>query len=325
MSEIETILVTGGAGYIGSHTNKQLHKKAYNTVVVDNLVYGHRQFVKWGDFVLGDLSDLHQLRLLFQKYPIFAVMHFAGYTYVGESYENPEKYYINNYLNTLNLLRVMREFGVPRIIFSSTCATYGEPETIPLEENHPQEPINPYGMCKLFIEKTLADYHRAYGLEYVSLRYFNAAGADPDGEIGEKHEPETHLIPIVLDVALDKRPHLNIFGTDYDTPDGTCIRDYIHVNDLAEAHILALEYLLNGGTSDSFNLGSGAGYSVKEVVDAVQKTTGKTIKTMTVARRKGDPARLISSSQKAKEILKWQVKYKLEDIIETAWNWHKKL
>lgn len=318
MSDADTILITGGAGYIGSHTNKQLCKKGYKTVTIDNLVYGHRSFVKWGDFVLGDLADLQQLRLIFQKYSISSVIHFAGYAYVGESYENPEKYYINNFANTLNLLRVMREFGVQKIIFSSTCATYGEPIQLPLMESHPQNPINPYGTCKLFIEKALSDYSRAYGLQYVNLRYFNAAGADPECEIGEKHNPETHLIPIALDVALGHRPHLNIFGMDYSTKDGTCIRDYIHVNDLANAHILALEYLFQGGMSDSFNLGSESGYSVQEVVDTIKKITQKDIKSVSVGRRKGDPASLVSSSSKAKQILKWEIQYKLEEIIRTA-------
>ncbi len=324
MQETETILITGGAGYIGSHTNKQLHKKGYKTVIFDNLVYGHRIFAKWGDFVLGDMADIQQLRLVFQKYSISSVIHFAGYTYIGESYENPEKYYINNMANTLNLLRVMREFDVSKIIFSSTCATYGEPVHLPLLESHPQNPINPYGTSQLFIEKALSDYNRAYGLQYVSLRYFNAAGADPEGEIGEKHNPETHLIPIALDVALGYRPHLNIFGVDYNTKDGTCIRDYIHVNDLANAHILALEYLFHGGMSDSFNLGSESGYSVLEVVETIQKITKKGIKTMNAGRRKGDPASLVSSSLKAKEILKWDIQYKLEEIIGTAWEWHQK-
>lgn len=320
------ILIVGGAGYIGSHVNKLLNQQGYKTVVFDNLIYGHKEAVKWGEFVLGDLSNIEQIRLVFQKYQIDAVMHFAAFAYVGESVEEPQKYYINNVANTLNLLQVMKEFNCNYFIFSSTCATYGEPQYIPIDEKHPQKPINPYGQSKLMVEKILNDYSNAYGLKYVSLRYFNAAGADIDAEIGENHNPETHLIPLVLDAALGKREDIKVFGTDYDTPDGSAIRDYIHVTDLADAHILALEYLQKDGKSDVFNLGNGDGYSVLEVIDMVKKVTKKDFKVTLTDRRAGDPAKLIGDATKAKEILGWKPKYfELETIIDTAWKWHKKL
>lgn len=320
------ILIVGGAGYIGSHLNKEISKQGHNTVVFDNLSYGHEKFVKWGSFELGDLGNINDIRSIFWKYPIDAVMHFAAFTYVGESVEDPQKYYLNNVKNTLNLLQVMLEENVKQFVFSSTCATYGNPVEIPITENHPQNPINPYGRGKLIVEQILKDYSRAYGLKYASLRYFNAAGADPDGEVGELHDPETHLIPLILDVAAGKRDAIKIFGTDYNTPDGTCIRDYIHVTDLADAHILALKYLQDGGESDVFNLGNGNGFSVKEVIDAAQKITGKNIRAVEDERRPGDPPILVGSSDKAKEVLKWKPKYDdLYKIIETAWNWHKKL
>ena len=260
------ILVTGGAGYIASHVNKFLNKKGYETIVLDNLIYKHKEFVKWGEFILGDLSNIEQLRLVFKKYPIKAVMHFAAFAYVGESVKDPQKYYLNNVKNTLNLLQVMLENNVEYIVFSSTCATYGIPKEIPIPETHFQNPINPYGQSKLIIEKILKDYSDAYGLKYVSLRYFNAAGADIETEIGEWHEPETHLIPIVLDIAIGKSKEVKVFGADYPTPDGTCIRDFIHVTDLAQAHILALDYLFKENKSDIFNLGNERGYSVMEVI-----------------------------------------------------------
>jgi UDP-glucose 4-epimerase len=320
------ILVTGGAGYIGSHINKKLNKEGYGTIVVDNLSYGHQNFVKWGEFVQVDLSDLEGLRQVFSNYPISAVMHFAAYTYVGESVEDPQKYYLNNLRNTINLLQVMLEFKVLKIVFSSTCATYGDPIEIPIPENHPQKPISPYGKGKLMVELILEDYSRSYGLDYTSLRYFNAAGADPDCEIGELHHPETHLIPLVLDVASGRREDVKIFGTDYPTPDGTCIRDYIHVEDLAHAHILALKYLEEGGVSDVFNLGNGNGFSVREVIETAEKVTGEEIKAIETIRRPGDPPVLVGSSQKARTILKWKPEFEgLDEIIKTAWNWHKKI
>ena len=322
----EYILILGGAGYIGSHVNKELTKKGYGTLVFDNLVNGHKEFIKWGDFIQGDLENIEELRLVFKKYSIKAVMHFAGFAYVGESVVDPQKYYLNNLKNTINLLQVMLEYNVKYIIFSSSCATYGNPLKIPIEENHPQNPINPYGQTKLMIEKILKDYSIAYGLKYVSLRYFNAAGADIDCEIGEWHEPETHLIPIALDAAIGKREGVKIFGTDYDTKDGTCIRDYIHVTDLADAHILALEYLMDGGESEIFNLGNGNGFSVKEVIEKAMKITGNNIKIFPEKRRVGDPVVLIGSSKKARETLLWTPKYdNIEFIIETAWGWHKRL
>jgi UDP-glucose 4-epimerase len=320
------ILIVGGAGYIGSHLNKEISKKGIKTVIFDNLSYGHRDFVKWGTFEQGDLGNIEDIRSVFRKYPIEAVMHFAAFTYVGESVEDPQKYYLNNVKNTLNLLQVMLEENVKYFVFSSTCATYGNPVEIPITENHPQNPINPYGKGKLIVETVLKDYSDAYGLKYASLRYFNAAGADPDGDVGELHDPETHLIPLILDVAAGKREDIKIFGTDYDTPDGTCIRDYIHVTDLAEAHILALEYLQNGGKSDFFNLGNGNGFSVKEVIETARKVTGKNIKAAEADRRPGDPPILVGSSDKAKRTLNWNPKYdELSKIIETAWNWHKNI
>lgn len=320
------ILITGGAGYIGSHVNKELCKKGYKTLIFDSLVYGHKELVKWGEFILGDLENIEHLRLLFKKYSIKAVMDFAAFAYVGESVKNPQKYYINNVKNTLNLLEVMLENKVKYFIFSSSCATYGLPIKIPIPENHPQNPINPYGQSKLMIERILKDYDNAYGLKYISLRYFNAAGADPDCEIGEWHNPETHLIPLVFDVAIGKRKEIKIFGTNYNTPDKTCIRDYIHVTDLAKAHILALEYLLNKEKSEIFNIGNGNGFSVKEVIKASKEITKKHIIVVEGERRPGDPPILIGSVEKAKKILNWQPNYcDLYTIIETAWNWHKVL
>ncbi|MEN2998160.1 MAG: UDP-glucose 4-epimerase GalE [Brevinematia bacterium] len=320
------VLVVGGAGYIGSHVNKLLSKKGYKTVVFDNLVYGHREFLKWGEFVLGDLSNIEQIRLCFRKYKFDAVMHFSAYAYVGESVENPSKYYFNNVSYTLNLLQVMLENGVNNFIFSSTCATYGIPNQIPIPEDHPQNPINPYGWSKLMVEQILKDYGRAYGLKYVIFRYFNAAGADPECEIGEWHEPETHLIPLALKTALGVNDHLKIFGEDYPTPDGTCVRDFIHVDDLAEAHILGLEYLVDTGKSEVFNLGNERGFSVREVVNKVEEITKKKVKTVSWSRREGDPPVLIGSSEKARRILGWIPKYSsIETIIETSWNWEKKM
>lgn len=319
------ILIVGGAGYIGSHINKKLSQQGYETVVFDNLSFGHTDFVKWGIFHGGDLSNIDNIREVFKKYPIDAVMHFAAFTYVGESVKDPQKYYLNNLRNTLNLLQVMLEEEVKYFVFSSTCATYGNPEEIPITESHPQNPINPYGKAKLMVEQVLADYSQAYDLNYVSLRYFNAAGADPDAEIGELHEPETHLIPLILDAATGRRGNIQIFGTDYPTPDGTCIRDYIHVMDLADAHIKALEYLQSGGESEVFNLGNGQGFSVREVIETARKVTGRKIEVEGVDRRPGDPPVLVGSSDKAREILDWNPQYHdLSLIIETAWKWHQK-
>jgi UDP-glucose 4-epimerase len=319
------ILIAGGAGYIGSHVNKLLNQKGYETIVYDNLSRGHREFIKWGEFFEGDLSDIGRLRVCFESYRIEAVMHFSAFAFVGESIAHPEKYYQNNVIGTLNLLQVMREFGVNHFLFSSTCATYGLPEKIPIPENHPQNPINPYGRTKLIIEEALKDYDRAYSLKHINLRYFNAAGADPDGEIGERHHPETHLIPLVIYAAAGLNEEIKIFGTDYPTKDGTCIRDYIHVMDLADAHIKALQYLMDKNRSDSFNLGNGHGHSVREVIEAVKKVSKKDFKVVEAERREGDPSVLISSSEKAIETLNWKPRYEdIETIIETAWEWHQK-
>lgn len=320
-----SILVCGGAGYIGSHINKQLNIEGYDTIVFDNLVYGHREAVKWGEFVKGDLADPSALESVFKAHQIDAVFHFAAYAYVGESVKEPEKYYCNNVANTLNLLKIMRKYGCNKIIFSSTCATYGEPDYVPITEDMPQNPINPYGATKLMVERIFKDYSAAYGLQFAVLRYFNAAGADPDGEIGESHDPETHIIPLVLDAAGGQREDIKVFGTDYDTPDGSCVRDYIHVTDLASAHLLALHYLEQGGTSDFFNLGNAVGTSVLEVVEAARRVTGRDFKVTLTDRRPGDPAKLVGSSEKAQRVLGWKPKYgDIDVIVRDAWKWHEK-
>lgn len=317
------ILVCGGAGYIGSHINKALHQEGYETVVFDSLIYGHREAVKWGTFVKGDLANPDDLEAVFRNHDIDAVFHFAAFTYVGESVEDPEKYYYNNVGNTLNLLKVMRKYGCNKIVFSSTCATYGEPEKLPLTEDMPQHPINPYGATKLMVERIFKDYHAAYGLEFVVLRYFNAAGAGPDGEIGESHNPETHLIPLVLDAASGKRADIKVFGTDYDTPDGSCIRDYVHVTDLASAHLLALHHLEAERGSDFFNLGNARGTSVLEVVEAARRVTGRDFKVTLTERRPGDPPKLVGSSEKAMRVLGWRPRFAdIDTIVAHAWNWH---
>lgn len=319
------ILIVGGAGYIGSQVNKQLNKDGFDTVVFDSLVTGHKWAVKWGEFVKGDLANLDEIRALFNKYKIEAVVDFAAFIEVGESVRDPQKYYYNNLVNTLNLLKVMGEFKVGKIIFSSTAATYGKPLYDQIEEGHPQWPINPYGWTKLMIERVFTDYDVAYGLKHVALRYFNACGADISGEIGEDHNPESHLIPIILDVALGKRKEIKIFGTNYKTRDGTCIRDYVHVEDLASAHILALKYILGGGKSKQYNLGNGIGFSVREVIRAVKKITKKEFVVVEGERRMGDPAVLVALSKRIKKELGWEPKYtKIEDIVESAWRWHRK-
>lgn len=320
------ILITGGAGYIGSHTNKLISNNGFETVILDNLSTGHRDFVKWGKLFEGDLSSLDDLNKVFTENKIDAVIHFAASAYVGESMHNPQKYYFNNVVNTLNLLKAMIKYNCDKMIFSSSCATYGEPKTIPIDENHPQHPINPYGMTKFMIEKILLDYSKAYELKYISLRYFNAAGADFDLEIGEKHNPETHLIPLLLEAASGKSEKFKIFGSDYKTKDGTCVRDFIHVNDLAQAHLLSLESLLDNGKSDIFNLGTGVGFSILDVIKAVEETTLSQISTKIHDRRSGDPAILIASSDKIIRKLKWEPKYAdLISIIKSAYNWHKTL
>lgn len=322
----QSILVTGGAGYIGSHTVKFLQQQGYEIIVLDNLVYGHRHIVEnvlKVKLIVGDLGDRPLLDQIFQTYSIAGVIHFAAYAYVGESVQDPAKYYRNNVASTLTLLEAMCHAQVKKIVFSSTCATYGVPEVIPILENHPQNPINPYGKTKLMIEQMLKDFDHGYGLKSVCFRYFNAAGADPEGLLGENHDPETHLIPLVLYAALGKGDYISIFGTDYPTDDGTCIRDYIHVQDLASAHYLGLEYLLNGGESEVFNLGNGNGFSVREVIDTAKKVTGREIPVKESDRRPGDPPILVGSSEKARQILGWNPQYPdLETIITHAWRWH---
>ncbi|MBV7389943.1 MULTISPECIES: UDP-glucose 4-epimerase GalE [Enterococcus] len=319
-----SILVLGGAGYIGSHTVDKLIQKNYQVVVVDNLLTGHRDAVHPdATFYLGDCRDKKFLEHVFEKEAIEGVVHFAASSLVGESVENPLKYFNNNVGGMEILLEVMEEFKVKNIVFSSTAATYGEPTVSPITEDVPTNPKNPYGESKLMMEKMMKWCDNAYGMRYVALRYFNVAGAKEDASIGEDHTPETHLVPIILQVALGQRDHLTIFGDDYDTPDGTCIRDYVHVEDLADAHILALKYLQAGNTSNFFNLGSNNGYSVKEMLDAARLVTGKEIKALVGPRRAGDPSRLVASSDKVKETLDWNPKYTdIKKIIETAWNWH---
>lgn len=315
------VLVMGGAGYIGSHAVKHLAAKGYSCVVADNLVYGHREAVdENAAFERADLSDKAALAALFAKYDFDAVLHFAAFAYVGESVTDPQKYYQNNVAGTLNLLEAMKNHGVNKIVFSSTCATYGEPRYTPIDEKHPQNPINPYGRTKLMIEQAFADYAKAYGLKYIALRYFNAAGAAADGSIGESHDPETHLIPLVLKAIKGERAGIKIFGDDYPTPDGTCLRDYIHVEDLAEAHRLALEKL--DAFSGYINLGTGVKTSVKDIIAAAEKVTGKICPVEIAPRRAGDPAELYAANGKAEEILGWRPAYMdIAGIISTAWRW----
>jgi UDP-arabinose 4-epimerase len=317
------ILVTGGAGYIGSHTAKALAEAGFQPVVIDNLYTGHRWAVKWGPFIEGDIGDSNLVRRVVEEYRIAAVVHLAAYALVGESMQNPGKYFRNNVVSSLTMLDALVEGCVQNVVFSSTCATYGTPMRLPLEETHPQSPVNPYGESKLFVEKMLHWYGGAYGIRSVCLRYFNAAGADPEGEIGEDHDPETHLIPLVILAALDQQPKLKVFGTDYPTPDGTAVRDYIHVADLSAAHVAAVRYLLDGGESVALNLGTGSGNSVKEVVQIVEKVSGLPVPRIEHPRRAGDPATLVAKADRAREVLGWTPRFaKLEDIVETAWRWH---
>jgi UDP-arabinose 4-epimerase len=316
------VLVTGGAGYIGSHACKSLAQAGYTPVSFDSLIYGHRSAARWGPLEVGDVADRGRLDEVLERYRPAAVMHFAAYAYVGESVENPGKYYRNNVAGSLTLLEAMRDHGIDKLIFSSTCSTYGMPQAIPIPEDHPQRPINPYGASKLMVERMLRDFDQAHGLRSVSLRYFNAAGADPDGETGEDHEPETHLVPLVLDAAAGKRPHVTIFGDDYDTADGTCIRDYIHVTDLAEAHVLALQALDQGAATTAYNLGNGRGFSVKEVIEAARRVTGRSIPVGLGPRRPGDPPTLVGDAGKAIAQLGWRPRHaELSTIVATAWKW----
>lgn len=318
------VLVTGGAGYIGSHTVAELLYRKEEVIVFDSLEKGHRKALLGGKLIEGDLRNPEFIKKVFRENEIEAVIHFAAYIEVAESVANPLKYYNNNVISTLNLLTAMQEAGVKKIVFSSTAATYGMPETIPIKESDKTMPINPYGETKLTVEKALKWSDNAYGIKHVILRYFNASGAHISGRIGEDHSPETHLIPIILQVAAGKREDIKLFGTDYETHDGTCVRDYIHVSDLAQAHVLALDHLRKHGESNIFNLGNGTGFSNKEVIEIAREVTGREIKVIEAPRRPGDPAKLIASSQKAQVELGWKPKYNdLKTIIETAWNWHK--
>lgn len=321
---MRAVLVTGGAGYIGSHVCKALARAGYLPVAYDSLACGHASAVKWGPLEVGDIRDASRLSAVIRKSGATAVIHLAAFAYVGESVTDPAKYYRNNVAGSLVLLEAMRSCGVNRIVFSSTCATYGVPDTVPITEDAPQNPVNPYGASKLMIERMLADYRTAYGLQSVSLRYFNAAGADPDGELGEDHDPETHLIPLVLDAAAGVRPHITIFGDDYETSDGTCVRDYIHVSDLADAHVLALRGLEKGTLSrGAYNLGTGQGHSVAGVIDAARKITGQRVTACKGPRRPGDPAVLLADPSRARAELGFSPRFsRIEDMILSAWRWH---
>ena len=317
------ILVTGGAGYIGSHTVKELRERGEEVVIYDNLSTGHIEAVGDAHFVKGDLFDIELLKKTFKEYKVDSVIHFAAYSLVGESMTNPAKYYHNNVAGTLSLLDAMLAENVKYLVFSSSAATYGDAGDGLITEDSPQNPTSVYGQTKLMMEQFMADYDKAYGMKYVALRYFNAAGAHVSGEIGEAHNPESHLIPLILQVPNGKREFISVFGEDYPTPDGTCVRDYIHVTDLADAHIKALEYLKNGGRSTHYNLGNGNGFSVKEVIDTVEKVVGKKINRKIAERRAGDPASLVASSDKIKRELGWKPKFdSLEAIVATAWQWH---
>jgi UDP-glucose 4-epimerase len=318
------VLVTGGAGYIGSHVVKELRKKGYRPLVYDNLSTGHQWAVRQEELIQGDLGDKGYLQEILHKKKPLAVMHFAASTIVGESVERPEFYFRNNVINSFNLLEAMLACEVKYFIFSSSAAVYGNPHQIPISEDHPLSPVNPYGESKVFVERALRWYEEAHDFRYISLRYFNAAGADPGGELGEAHYPETHLIPRILEVALGSRPFIEIYGIDYDTPDGTCIRDYIHVIDLAQAHILALEALMNGTPGRVYNLGNQRGFSVREVVDSARMVTGHSIPVRESSRRQGDPPVLVASSERIKKELGWRPQYDdLKTILETAWGWMK--
>ncbi len=319
----KNILVTGGAGYIGSHACKALAKAGYTPIAYDNLVYGHREAVRWGPLVEGDLADAKLLADTLSRFEVAAVIHFAAFAYVGESMVKPQLYFHNNVVNTLTLLDAMLAAKLRHIVFSSSCATYGTPARVPITEDTPQNPVNPYGESKLICERAIHWYGEAHGMTYAALRYFNASGADPEGEIGEAHDPETHLVPLVLATALGRRAQIDIYGTDYPTPDGSAVRDYIHVQDLAEAHVAALARLLGGGTSLAVNLGTGAGHSVREVVDAAERITGRRIARREMPRRAGDPPVLVADVSRAKELLGWSARLSdLDSILTTAWAWH---
>jgi len=319
------VLVVGGAGYIGSHMVKYLSKAGHEVTTLDNLSNGYKNAVKYGQFVEGDIANSDLLNKLFSENSYDGVMHFASYIQVGESVEKPSMYYRNNVTNTQTLLDAMVEHGIKNFIFSSTAATFGEPDYTPIDEAHLQKPINPYGHSKLMVEQILSDFDHAYGLKSVSLRYFNAAGADPEGELGERHIPETHLIPLVLQAASGRRDNITVFGADYDTPDGTCIRDYIHINDLCSAHLLGLKHLVSGGETRAYNMGNGQGYSIKELIDVAKEVTGSDFTVLMGERRDGDPARLVADSSLLQKELGWKPEYAdLNVIIRHAWEWEKK-
>jgi UDP-arabinose 4-epimerase len=319
------VLVTGGAGYIGSHTAKVLARAGHEVVVLDNFSGGHRWAIKWGPCVEGDLADTTLVKQALTTYGLDAVMHFAASIQVGESARDPKKYFWNNVVNTLRLLDAMTETGVGHIVFSSSAAVYGDPERVPIPEEHPTQPVSPYGDTKLMMERALRWYGAAYGIRWMALRYFNAAGADPEGELGEEHDPETHLIPLVIRAALGRNPFVEVYGTDYPSSDGTAIRDYIHIVDLADAHVKALEHLARGGESLALNLGTGKGHSVREVIATVAKVSGSPVPTRDAPRRAGDPPALVADPAKAMSILNWKPKYvELSQIVESAWRWHSK-
>lgn len=320
------VLVTGGAGYIGSHTCKELALQGHTPIVYDNLSTGHREFVRYGDFEHGDILDTQRLRAVMRQHRPEGVIHFASSIAVGESVANPGKYYRNNVVGSLSIMEAMRDEGIPHIVMSSSAAVYGHPAEIPIPVSCPKAPINPYGETKAFMERMLAAFATAHGLNWAALRYFNAAGCDADGEVGEWHEPETHLIPRVIWAAQGKIDALHIFGDDYPTPDGTCIRDYVHVRDLAQAHILALQHLALGHESRAFNLGTGTGFSVREIIEGVEKVSGKNVPCTMAPRRPGDPARLIADASESAEVLGWHCEYsQLENILESALRWSEKL
>jgi UDP-glucose 4-epimerase len=318
----DTVLVTGGAGYIGSHTCLRLSEAGFAPVVYDDLSNGRREFVRWGPLEIGDIRDGARLDEVFAKHRPVAVVHFAALIEVGESVKEPGRFYSVNVGGAISLVEAARRAGVDKLVFSSTCATYGEPVRVPMDETHPQAPINPYGRTKLMVEQALADYDRYAGFRSVSLRYFNAAGADPEGRIGERHEPETHAVPLAIQTALGRRQGFKLFGTDYDTRDGTAVRDYIHILDLADAHVLALRRLLSGGGTDVFNLGTGAGTTVKELLAAIERVSGRPFPVEEVARRPGDSPALVADNRKAREGLGWSPRFSLDEVVKSAWDWH---
>lgn len=323
---ISAVLVTGGAGYIGSHVSKALYKAGYLPVVYDSLELGHRWAVQWGPLEIGNLHDQKRLNEVLLKYKPIAAVHLAAYAYVGESLKHPDKYYWNNVGGSISLFNALISAGIKKLVFSSTCSTYGIPDSTPIFENHTQRPINPYGSSKLMVERILLDYDSSFGFNSVSLRYFNAAGADPEGDIGEAHEPEFHLVPLALNAALNNNKSLTIYGTDYPTIDGTCVRDYVHVSDLAEAHVLALKYLENGGDTTSLNLGTGKGFSVAEIIKSVMGVTGKSIQVYNGPRRAGDPHSLVADPSRALQVLGWTTSFPdISSQVEHAWKWHLKL